>query len=370
MRSNNVLGFIFAATLDDKIPELASSRTTASVPIGGKYRIIDFDLSNMSNSGISNVGIVAKSNFQSLMDHVGSGSAYDLSKRRSNLSILPPYDGKAFSSFVETIYNMHGYIEHCREEYVLISQGNVITNIDYTDVFDFHSKKKADITLIYKNHAIPQGYDRPITLDVDNDGKVNQIFVKPGVVDKEVFNHAYGSILIKKDLLMSEIRNAISVNQLDVKRLLQSSLGKYSIYAYENKGYCAAISSINDYFEFNMDLMKKEVRDELFNPQRPIYTKVRDDAPAKYGIDADVKNSLVADGCVIEGTVENCVLFRGVKIEKGAKVKNCILMQDTTVGAKAEMNFVITDKNVTISNYRSLAGTETYPVFVNKGATV
>ena len=135
MRSNNVLGFIFAATLDDKIPELASSRTTASVPIGGKYRIIDFDLSNMSNSGISNVGIVAKSNFQSLMDHVGSGSAYDLSKRKSNLSILPPYDGKAFSSFVETIYNMHGYIEHCREEYVLISQGNVITNIDYTDVF-------------------------------------------------------------------------------------------------------------------------------------------------------------------------------------------------------------------------------------------
>ena len=247
MRSNNVLGFIFAATLDDKIPELASSRTTASVPIGGKYRIIDFDLSNMSNSGISNVGIVAKSNFQSLMDHVGSGSAYDLSKRRSNLSILPPYDGKAFSSFVETIYNMHGYIEHCREEYVLISQGNVITNIDYTDVFDFHSKKKADITLIYKNHAIPQGYDRPITLDVDNDGKVNQIFVKPGVVDKGVFNHAYGSILIKKDLLMSEIRNAISVNQLDVRRLIQSSLGKYSIYAYENKGYCAAISSINDY---------------------------------------------------------------------------------------------------------------------------
>ena len=246
MRSNNVLGFIFAATLDDKIPELASSRTTASIPIGGKYRIIDFDLSNMSNSGISNVGIVAKSNFQSLMDHVGSGSAYDLSKRRSNLSILPPYDGKAFSSFVETIYNMHGYIEHCREEYVLISQGNVITNIDYTDVFDFHSKKKADITLIYKHHTIPQGYDRPITLDVDNDGKVNQIFVKPGVVDKEAFNHAYGSILIKKDLLMSEIRNAISVNQLDVRRLLQSSLGKYSIYAYENKGYCAAISSIND----------------------------------------------------------------------------------------------------------------------------
>lgn len=371
MRSNNVLGFIFAATLDDKIPELASSRTTASVPIGGKYRIIDFDLSNMSNSGISNVGIVAKSNFQSLMDHVGSGSAYDLSKRRSNLSILPPYDGKAFSSFVETIYNMHGYIEHCREEYVLISQGNVITNIDYTDVFDFHKKKKADITLIYKNHAIPQGYDRPITLDVDDDGKVNQIFVKPGVVDKEAkFNHAYGSILIKKDLLMSEIRNAISVNQLDVRRLLQSSLGKYSIYAYENKGYCAAISSINDYFEFNMDLMKKEVRDELFNPQRPIYTKVRDDAPSRYGLTSNVKNSIIAQGCVINGEVENCVISKGVYVGEGAKLSNCIVMQDTKIGCNTNLNYVIIDKDVTIKDGRSLMGYDSYPIYIAKKSVV
>ena len=151
MRSNNVLGFIFAATLDDKIPELASSRTTASVPIGGKYRIIDFDLSNMSNSGISNVGIVAKSNFQSLMDHVGSGSAYDLSKRRSNLSILPPYDGKAFSSFVETIYNMHGYIEHCREEYVHISPGPAPTNPVFFVVLMFLSSthRRRQTLLLY-----------------------------------------------------------------------------------------------------------------------------------------------------------------------------------------------------------------------------
>ena len=136
MRSNDVLGFIFAGTLDEKIPELAASRTTASIPIGGKYRVIDFVLSNMSNSGINNVGIVAKSNFLSLTDHVGSGSAYDLSKRRSNLTLLTPYGGKSFSSYVETIYNMHGYLENCREEYVMISPGNVITNFDYTDLFE------------------------------------------------------------------------------------------------------------------------------------------------------------------------------------------------------------------------------------------
>ncbi len=370
MRSNNVLGFIFAETLDDKIPELASSRTTASVPIGGKYRLIDFELSNMSNSGINNVGIVAKSNYQSLMDHVGSGSAYDLSKRRSNLTILPPYGGKTFSNYVETIYNMHGYIEHCREEYVLISPSNVVTNIDYTDVFDFHSKNQADITLIYRNGIIPSGYDRAITLDIAKDGRVNQVFVKPEIGENFNHNHAYGAILIKKDLLMQEIRNALSRNQLDIKRLIQDSVDGFRVFAYENTGYCAAISSNNDYFAFNMDLMKKAVRDELFNPLRPIYTKVRDDAPSRYGLTSKVKNSIIAQGCVIDGEVENCVISKGVYVGKGAKLSNCIVMQDTKIGCNTNLNYVIIDKDVTIKDGRSLMGFDSYPIYIAKKSVV
>lgn len=369
MRSNNVLGFIFAATLDDKIPELSASRTTASVPIGGKYRLIDFVLSNMSNSGINNVGIVAKSNFLSLMDHVGSGSAYDLSKRRSNLTILPPYGGKTLSNYVETIYNMHGYIEHCREEYVLISPGNVVTNIDYTDVFDFHSKHNADITIIYKNCVSPSGYDQPITVDVDANGKVQQVFVKPEI-SEGLHNQCFGSVLIRKALLMEEIRKALSVNQLDIKRLLQESALKYNVYGYENKGYCAAISSINDYFTFNMDLMKKEVRDELFNPKRPIYTKVRDDAPSRYGLTSKVKNSIIAQGCVIDGEVENCVLSKGVYVGEGAKLSNCIVMQDTKIGCNTNLNYVIIDKDVTIKDERSLMGFDSYPIYIAKKSVV
>ena len=189
--------------------------------------------------------------------------------------------------------------------------------------------------------------------------------------DKEAkFNHAYGSILIKKDLLMSEIRNALSVNQLDIRRLLQSSLGKYSIYAYENKGYCAAISSINDYFEFNMDLMKKEVRDELFNPQRPIYTKVRDDAPSRYGLTSNVKNSIIAQGCVINGEVENCVISKGVYVGEGAKLSNCIVMQDTKIGCNTNLNYVIIDKDVTIKDGRSLMGYDSYPIYIAKKSVV
>lgn len=369
MRSNDVLGFIFAGTLDYKIPELAASRTTASIPIGGKYRVIDFVLSNMSNSGINNVGIIAKSNFLSLTDHVGSGSAYDLSKRRSNLTLLTPYGGKSFSSYVETIYNMHGYLENCREEYVMISPGNVITNFDYTDLFDFHSKKNADITLVYKNTVVPAGYERPVIVEADADGKVSQLFIKPSATD-EVVNQVYGSILIRKSLLMEEIRKSLSLNQLDFKRMLQDMITYYNVYAFENKGYTAAISTINDYFNFNMDLMKKEVRDELFNPKRPIYTKVRDDAPSRYGLNSRVKNSIIAQGCVIDGEVENCVISKGVYVGEGAKLNNCIVMQDTKIGSDTNLNYVIIDKDVTIKDGRSLMGFESYPIYIAKKSVV
>ena len=369
MRSNDVLGFVFAGTLDEKIPELAASRTTASIPVGGKYRIIDFVLSNMSNSGINNVGIIAKSNFLSLTDHVGSGSAYDLSKRRSNLTLLTPYGGKSFSSYVETVYNMHGYLENCREEYVLISPGNVICNFDFTDLFDFHSKKNADVTLVYKSTVVPGGYERPITVDVDPDGKVSQVFVKPSATD-EVVNQVYGTILVKKSLLMEEIRQALSLNQLDAKRLIQDLPAKYNVYAFENKGYTAAISSINDYFDFNMDLMKKEVRDELFDPKHPIYTKVRDDAPSRYGLSSSVKNSIIAQGCVIDGEVENCVISKGVYVGEGAKLSNCIVMQDTKIGKDTNLNYVIIDKDVTIKDERTLMGFESYPIYIAKKSVV
>ena len=169
---------------------------------------------------------------------------------------------------------------------------------------------------------------------------------------------------------MQEIRNSLSLNQLDVKRIIQKSIEKFNVYAYENTGYCAAISSINDYFEFNMDLMKKKVRDELFNPKRPIYTKVRDDAPSKYGLTSSVKNSIIAQGCVIEGEVENCVLSKGVYVGEGAKISNCIVMQDTKIGCNTNLNYVIIDKDVTIKDGRSLMGFDSYPIYIAKKSVV
>ena len=244
-----------------------------------------------------------------------------------------------------------------------------MTNFDYNSVFDFHSKNNADITLIYKHGVVPGGYDRPLTIDVDENGRVKQVFIKPEIGEDKV-NQFYGSLLIKKDLLMEEIRNSLSLNQLDVNRIIQKSIEKYNVYAYENTGYCAAISSINDYFEFNMDLMKKEVRDELFNPKRPIYTKVRDDAPSKYGLTSSVKNSIIAQGCVIDGEVENCVLSKGVYVGEGAKISNCIVMQDTKIGCNTNLNYVIIDKDVTIKDGRSLMGFDSYPIYIAKKSVV
>lgn len=369
MRCNDVLGFIFADTLNDKMPELTSSRTTASVPIGGKYRIIDFVLSNMSNSGINNIGIVATKNFLSLMDHVGSGGAYDLSKRRSQLTILPPYNGSSFSGYVETIYNMRGYIENSREEYILITPGNIISNFDCTELFDYHTKKNADATFIYNKTTIPQGYDRPMTVAVDENGKINQVFLNPEK-SEEPQNLIFGAVLVKKDILMHEIRAALSVNETDIKKVIQNLVDKYNFYGFEDKGYCAAIASNNDYFKFNMDLLKKDVRDELFDPKHPIYTKVRDDAPSRYGLTSSVKNSIIAQGCVIDGEVENCIISKGVHIAEGAKISNSIIMQDTKIGCNTTLNYVIIDKDVTVKDGRSLMGYDSYPIYIAKKSVV
>lgn len=366
MRSNNVLGVIFADSCANQLPELTNHRTTASVPIGGKYRMIDFSLSNMSNSNMNNVGIIAKSGFMSLMDHVGSGRAWDLSKKHKGVTILPPYTGAIFSNEIEQIYQLRGFFEDAKEEYVLLTQSNIISNIDYTDVFKKHSEKEADITVVCKNMPVPDKLPFA-TAEYDSEGMVNKILIRPDV--EETGNILIGTVLIKKDLLMRLVSQAVAENETNFPRLLQKWLTNHKIYAYDFTGYCAIISSTNEYFNFNMELMNSEVRKELTNT-RPIFTKVRDDAPCKYGLDSTVKNSLVSSGCVIEGNVENCVISKGVHIAKGANISNCIIMQDTHIGENCNLSYVIIDKDVNISDDKALMGTDSYPIYIAKKSII
>lgn len=368
MRNNDVVGIIFANLNENALPELTASRTMASVPIGGKYRLIDFYLSNYTNSGINNVGVIASKNFMSLTDHLGSGKAWDLSRKRSGLALLTPYDGKDYSNEIEMLYNIHGYLENSKENYVLVSVTNGVTNIDYDELFDFHTAKNADISVVYENTHVPEGIKRPMIIDSEADGEVNDIYITPEA--EGVKDICFGTFLLSKQLLLTIIKKALSVNETNIKKVIRNAVLEYRAYAYENKGYFAPITTMKEYYDFNMDLMNPEVRKELFNKERPIYTKVRDDTPCQYGLDCSVTNSLVSQGCVIEGTVENCVISKGVHIGKGSVVKNCIIMQDTKIGKNVTLNYVIIDKDVVVNNKRDLMGYESYPIFITKKSIV
>lgn len=368
----NVLGLIFANMHETTVTDLTKVRALASVPFGARYRMVDFPLSNMVNSDIDNVGIITKDNYLSLLDHVGSGDEWDLSRKTGGLHLLPPYGNShgIYRGRLEAMMQVKPFIKSINADYILLSDADVIANIDYRPVIDFHEKNNADITVVYARGTYTTEQSRTKTiLAVNENNEIYDVLVRPEISGEH--NVSLNMFVVGKDFLMNLIRDAESRNlysfEVDV---LQHRLHEMKVFGYKFDKPFFQIDSIDTYFKSNMALVDKPLRDAIFNSDAPIYTKVRDDAPAKYGIDSEVSNSLIADGCIVEGTVENCVLFKGVKVGKGAKVKNCILMQDTVVGAKAEMNYVITDKNVIISDYRSLSGTEIYPVFVNKDTTV
>jgi len=370
MASNKILGLIFANTNEKNLPELTAYRTTGSVPFGGKYRLIDFPLSNMSNSGINNIGIVTKSNFQSLMDHVGSGSAWDLARRRSGLSILPPYGEHSFSTIVETLFNLHGYIEHGDEEYVLLSPSDCVYNMDYSKVYSFAEKNSADITFIYTRRKVVEITDDfRCIIDTDDSGKVTKIMASPISDDECKLN--IGVILIRKAVLMSLVRQAMSESKYSfVRDVLQKASDRYKIYGYELQGYCEIIGSVKEYYDANIKLMDRDTRYRLFDIRRPIYTKVRDDAPSRYGLDSHVKGSLIAQGCAINGTVENSIISKGVYIGEGAVIKDCIIMQDCVIGEGAELTNIVVDKDVTVSRGSKLQGSLNYPMYIAKKSIV
>jgi len=365
----NLAGVIFANVGEVNLPELTSKRTMASVPFGGKYRMIDFPLSNMSNAGVDNVAVIVRNHFHSLTDHVGSGIAWDLSKRHSGLSILAPYKGHAFLHRIEAMYHLQGYFKDLKEEYLLLTNSNYAANIDYKKMFEQHLLTGADITLMYKEMEIPRKADDPLVLSTDDEGRIQKLLVNPQIEGKCKFST--GSLIIKRDLLIKIVNECMSANELNFRRnFLQDNLSKLNMQGYRYTGHISLVHCVEDYFEENMKLMQKEIRDEIFNPSRPIYTKVRDDAPCRYGLTSKVKGSLVSQGCLIDGEVENSILSKGVRIGKGAVVKNCIIMQDTVIGENAELCNVIVDKDVVVTKGHNICGTDTYPVYIAKQSTV
>lgn len=369
----NVLGLIFANMHDGTLGDLTEKRTMGSVLFGGRYRLIDFPLSNMVNSGISEVGVVTKSNYQSLLDHLGSGREWDLSRKKGGLYIIPPFgnvDSKLYRGRIEALYGAMGFIKHSLAEYIVISDCDIITNMDFKPIVKQHVESGADITVVAHTGAYyAEDIKKSTVFNVGEDGYVKSVLIQPDL--SGTCTTSLNIFVMKKDFLIDMIQDAMARGNVSFERnILQEKCVELKIKTFEYSNYFSKITNLQSYFKANMELLNAENSHSLYLPKRPIYTKVSDNAPAKYDLNCSVNNSLVADGCIIEGEVENSILFRGVKVGKGAKVKNSILMQGTEVGDNAEVNYLITDKDVKISDNHILTSAPTYPMYVGKGASV
>lgn len=373
----NAIGIIFPNSYDNLVPELAGDRLMASIPFAGRYRIIDFLLSSLANCGISNIAIVVRENYHSLMDHLGSGRAWDLLRKNGGLSIFPPYaekNMKVYSGRVEALESILPYLKCKKEKYVIMMDANIAVDFDFNAMLAEHIESGADVTVAYTEQEIPAELiragvhgDMYYTLKLD-DGRVRRIFMNSEMCGKQ--NLSMNIYIMDREALIDKIHAAFVRGYSYFERdILAPRLEKYNIRGYKYDGYYARICGLKSYFDENMKLLDDENLDALFTGGQ-IYTKIRDDNPTRYINGCKTKNNLVADGCVIEGNVENCVLFRGVKIAKGAKIRNSVLMQDTVVNAGARLDYVVTDKNVTIEVGQELKGTDTQPFYVAKGHTV
>ena len=374
-------GLIFSNIHDLSLPELTSRRTLASVPYGCRYRLIDFPLSNMVNSGISKIGLVTHDNYQSLLDHIGTGKDWDLARRSGGIKILPPFitafDNNGARRFdasrLDSLIGVKDFFERCSEDVIVLSDCDIICNIDLSKVLAQHEKTGAEITIVTcddTNMLEKKRTEETYSVVSDGNGVVTDIAVydpelSTGVISTNI-------IVINRIYLLSAIHEATArgYNNLYTDIILKKcKLG--GVYSYHYEHAALKISSLESYFKASMMLLDAEIRDDLINiPNRPIYTKLRNTAPTLYKPGSVVKNSYIADGCEIEGVVENSIIFRGVRIGKGCVVKNSVVLQGTYLGENVNFNCVVADKDVVVKDGRNLSGHTTMPFFISKGTVV
>lgn len=374
MNGKTVLGMIFANIHEEALEALTDMRTMGSVPFCSRYRLIDFPLSNMVESGITKIGVVTNANFNSLMDHVGTGKPWDLSRKNDGLYLLPPYSVNSATMWgnrIDAIYGNFNFFKHSTQEYVLMSDCNHVLNVDFEKLFDAHEESGAYITIVGVKAKKPANIGSVLVFNkVEADGRITEAVLDPDS-EEDVF-YSTNIILMKRYLLEALITTAHSKNEVSFQRnIIMNCIKNKKVYAFDaTSSFVGTIDSVQSYYDLSMSLLDRETKKRLFDPERPIYTKERDDIPTLYGMQAKTANCLVADGCEIRGTVENSILFKGVKVEAGAVVKNSILMQDTVIGENAKINCIIADKNVNIKSNVEISGAPNFPVSLSKDTRI
>ena len=374
----STLGIIFSNLHDKNIPELTKDRTMASVPFGCRYRLIDFPLSNMVNSGIDHVGVITHYNYFSLMKHLSTGKEWDLSRNNKGLIILPPFvsgyssgNNALYSTRLEAIKSISNFITSATENLTVMSDSDVICNINLKDVIQFHKKHQSDITLVTKKVFIPRGQINNHLYVKSQNGRIYEISrIAPDT--HGIVNAVTNITIISTELLKRIVNQAIATGEKSfTDDIIKKELNSLRIFEYEYNGTYFCIDSLNAFFSANMELLSREVQLNLFHLEsRPIYTNVHSSPPTRYTNTANVKNSLIADGCKIEGNVRDSIVFRGVKIEKGCNIEHSIIFENTIICAGCNLKYIITEKNVKITEGITLTGHYIKPFFINKNTLI
>ncbi|MBQ7344562.1 MAG: glucose-1-phosphate adenylyltransferase subunit GlgD [Oscillospiraceae bacterium] len=371
----NVMGIIFAN--DATMGDLTSKRTMASLPFGGRYRQIDFHLSNMSAAGIRHIGIISRHNYQSLMNHVGDAEEWGLELGEGGLEFLTPYAMSTTDHYrgkLENLYNAMDFLEYGsddEDEYVVMADSAILSNMDMTKIIAAHIESGKDITVVTKA-GIANG-EKQLDLAVKLDKKGDILDIAVDYVAPADYLASMDTFVLSKKYLKHQIRECVARNRYHMDRDLVMGLwqkGFATINIYQFDGIALFNESVEEYFRNSLALIDKEVRHDLFGGHHPVFTKVRDRVPSYYGENCEVENCLVADGCFLEGEAEDSVLFRQVTICEGAEVENCVIMNDTVVGEGATLEYVILDKNVTVRPGARLIGTKKSPIIIKRGETV
>lgn len=372
MKMKNVMGLIHHLKNEDVLQEITQQRCMAAVPFGGRYRLVDFVLSNMVNAGISNIGIITSLNLRSLLDHLGSGKDWGLEKKHGGLFILPAAHSKKRTVGrkvdLEDIFVNRDYLQHSKEKYIIIAGSNMVCNIDFKQVLLFHKEKNNDITVIYKDNYSHSKESKAAFLDTDEDGRITSLQIRPA--QKKKNKMCMDMYIMEKSLLLNLLEEGSSRKKWDLISIFLEHLNNLKIYGYAHQGYVAVIDSVRSYYGHHLDLLTPEIWQELFFKNGVIHTKFKDGPPTKYYDVSDVRNALIANGCLIEGRVENSVLYRNVKIGRGAVIKNSIIMPKVEIEEDAVLDSVILDKHVVVRKGTRLTGDKNKPVIVKKRSVV
>ncbi len=355
------MGVILTGNNESDLAELTRVRSVAAVPYGGRYRLIDFILSNFVNSGIVNVGVATEYNYQSLLDHLGSGKPWGLARKKSGLRFLPhflPYNSEN-DQRISMLFDVIHYLKRSTQKYVIVADCNNVCNMRFDEVIQKHVESGAELTIVYQDANSSKG----MFIDLDGD--------KVKAISSNGQHRVVGYYVFTKELLITFLEHYQMAGHKEFYRdLISEYISRGNVLAWRFDGYLQTITDTNSYYKVSMDLMKSEIRKALFISDNRILTKVKDKVPTRYLTNAQVSNSFIADGCTIDGKVENSILFRGVSVEEGADVSGCIVMQDVVISPNVRLSACIIDKDCVILKGKELVGQAEFPIVVGKHRTI